>query len=219
VAPGQYVLIAVTDTGFGMSPEILERVFEPFFTTKDVGKGTGLGLSQVYGFVRQSEGHIRIYSEVGVGTTVKFYLPRATDERMSSADEPARARPPVHGGGETLLVVEDHEDLRTYSVEVLTDLGYRVLEAGAGAEALELLARNPDIELLFTDVVLPDGMDGRTLAEQATALRPGLKVLFTTGYTRNAIVHNGRLDPDVELVSKPFTAQALGGKVRALLDR
>ena len=219
VAPGQYVLIAVSDTGTGMDAETLSRVFEPFFTTKEVGRGTGLGLSQVYGFVRQSDGHIRIYSEVGVGTTVKVYLPRLNGDSAAVSAEIPRRETPVHGGQETILLVEDHEDLRTYSTEVLTDLGYRVVAAQDGAEALRRLEEERSIKLLFTDVVLPGGMDGRGLAEEASRRRPGLKVLFTTGYTRNGIVHNGRLDPGVELLSKPFAANELGLRVRALLDR
>ncbi len=215
VSPGQYVMIAVTDTGCGMDSETVERVFEPFFTTKPVGQGTGLGLSQVYGFVRQSGGHVRIYSEVGEGTTVKIYLPRV----RQGAEEapPAKARRP-DGGDETILVVEDHDALRDYSVSVLTELGYRVYEAGSGPVALELLDRAPHVDLLFTDVVLPEGMDGRRLADEALRRKPHLKVLFTTGYSRNAIVHNGRLDAGVQLVAKPFTFEALAHKVRAALD-
>jgi PAS domain S-box-containing protein len=218
VASGQYVLIAVSDTGAGMNQQTLERVFEPFFTTKETGKGTGLGLSQVYGFVRQSAGHIRIYSEVGVGTSVKIYLPRAADEAMTGREDAPAAVFPMRGGGETILVVEDHEDLRSYAAETLEELGYRVLQAATGRDALGILDGDAQVELLFTDVVLPDGLDGRGLAEEALRRRPGLKVLFTTGYTRNAIVHNGRLDPDVELVSKPFSAETLGARVRMLLD-
>jgi CheY-like chemotaxis protein len=218
VAAGQYVLIAVTDTGHGMDEATLDRVFEPFFTTKETGKGTGLGLSQVYGFVRQSGGHIRIYSEPGLGTTVKLYLPRATGEAGAQSEECEGAIIQSDGGSETILVVEDHEDLRTYSSEVLVELGYRVIGAANGREALEILNREPAVDLLFTDVVLPEGMDGRQLADEAARRRPGLKVLFTTGYTRNAIVHNGRLDPGVELVSKPFSAAVLAARVRSLLD-
>jgi signal transduction histidine kinase len=219
VPPGQYVLIAVSDTGTGMDSDTLARVFEPFFTTKEVGKGTGLGLSQVYGFVRQTGGHIRIYSEVGIGTTVKIYLPRAADDLPSAPQEAARPTMAARGGGETILLVEDHDDLRSFSAGVLTDLGYKVLAAADGQEALGLLDTNPAVGLLFTDVVLPGGLDGRRLAEEAQARRPGLKVLYTTGYTRNAIVHNGRLDPGVDLISKPFTSEALALKVRAMLDR
>ncbi len=219
VAAGQYVLIAVSDTGSGMSAETLAQVFEPFFTTKDVGKGTGLGLSQVYGFVRQSGGHIRIYSEVGEGTTVKIYLPRLmTEASLAEADAAAPAAP-THGGKESILVVEDHEDLRAFSSGVLRELGYQVLEAANGRSALEVLQAANDVDLLFTDVVLPEGMDGRRLADEARRRRPEIKVLFTTGYTRNAIVHNGRLDPGVDLISKPFTFEGLAAKVREILDR
>jgi signal transduction histidine kinase len=215
VPPGQYAMLAVSDTGEGMSKETIDRVFEPFFTTKKAGKGTGLGLSQVYGFVRQSGGHIRVYSEPGEGTTVKLYLPRDLGPE-APASEPTVSR--VDGGSETILVVEDHEGLREYSAGVLRELGYCVLEAADGQAALELLNERPDVDLLFTDVVLP-GLNGRQLADDASELRPDLKVLFTTGYTRNAIVHNGRLDDDVSLITKPFTFVALATKVRKMLDQ
>jgi PAS domain S-box-containing protein len=217
VAAGQYVMIAVTDTGVGMDAGTLTHVFEPFFTTKPVGQGTGLGLSQVYGFIRQSNGHVRIYSELGQGTTVKLYLPR-----LASSAQPDRYVPDSMaslGGDETILVVEDHDDLRNYSVGVLQELGYRVLEAQNGPAALVLLSHVATVDLLFTDVVLPEGMDGRRLADEALRLRPELKVLFTTGYSRNAIMHNGRLDPGVQLLPKPFTFDALAAKVRSVLDR
>jgi CheY-like chemotaxis protein len=217
VAPGQYVLLAVTDTGLGMDGETLRKVFEPFFTTKEVGKGTGLGLSQVYGFVRQTGGHIQIYSERDVGTTVKIYLPR-----LHGVLEPARPSTiaqRVDGGSETILVVEDHDDLRAYSAGVLRELGYQVLEAGNGRAALDLLQSNNDVALLFTDVVMPAGLDGRQLADEAARRRPGIKILFTTGYTRNAIVRDDRLDPGVNLISKPFTFHELASKVRLLLDQ
>jgi signal transduction histidine kinase len=219
VKAGQYVQIAIADTGMGMTQATLERAVEPFFTTKDVGKGTGLGLSQVYGFVRQSEGHLRIYSEVDEGTTVKIYLPRyyGISEEMEvpagSSSDLLRAI-----GTETILVVEDDDMLRTYGLEVLSELGYRVLEASTGAAALDALARAPHVDLLFTDIVMPGGINGRQLADEAVRRRPGLKVLFTTGYTRNAIVHHGRLDPDVRLIGKPFTFDELAAKVRAILD-
>jgi PAS domain S-box-containing protein len=218
VAPGHYVLIAVSDTGTGMDAETLAQVFEPFFTTKEVGKGTGLGLSQVYGFVRQSGGHIRVYSEVGEGTTVKIYLPRLLGDAATAETRTDSAPPPIHGGPESILVVEDHEDLRAFSTGVLRELGYRVLEAANGPSALAVLQAAPEVDLLFTDVVLPEGMDGRRLADEAQRRRPGIKVLFTTGYTRNAIVHNGRLDPGVELIGKPFSFEALAAKVRRVLD-
>jgi CheY-like chemotaxis protein len=210
-------MVAISDTGMGMSPDTLARVFEPFFTTKEVGKGTGLGLSHVYGFVRQSGGHVRIYSEVGHGTTVKLYLPRAQSDAHQPI-APTVAPKSVDGGSETILVVEDDEDLRHYSVGILRELGYRVVEAAAGRDALKKLESNLDVALVFTDVVLPDGMTGRELADEALRRRPNVKVLFTTGYTRSAIVHHGRLDPDVRLLSKPFTFAELAAKIRSILD-
>lgn len=217
VAPGQYVLIAVTDTGTGMDAATLARVFEPFFTTKEIGKGTGLGLSQVYGFVRQSSGHIRIYSEIGEGTTVKLYLPRhsgaAHDEHMTLDVKTPRAI-----GAECLLLVEDDSALRAHAAEILRELGYRVIEAASGDVALQALENNVGIDLLFTDVVMPGGLNGRRLADEAQRRHPGLKVLFTTGYTRNAIVHHGRLDPGIQLISKPYSFHELATKVRAVLD-
>jgi len=219
VAPGQYVLIAVADTGHGIDGATLERVFDPFFTTKEVGKGTGLGLSQVYGFARQSDGHVRIYSEPGQGTTVKLYLPRSRsgerlqEERVSSRDAPLAGL-----ADETVLVVEDDNALRRYTVESLKELGYRVLEAANGEAALQVLATSAEVDLLFTDVVMPGHLNGRTLATEAVRQRPNLKVLFTTGYTKNAIIHHGRLDPDVDLISKPFTLAELGRKLRDVLD-
>ncbi|WP_296819454.1 PAS domain-containing hybrid sensor histidine kinase/response regulator [Brevundimonas sp.] len=218
VSAGQYVLIAVSDTGCGVPEDVLAQVFEPFFTTKAVGKGTGLGLSQVYGFVRQSSGHVKIYSEPGVGTTVNIYLPRLSGAEAADVPERGSDATVVHGGTETILVVEDHEELRAFSVATLAELGYRVLSAGSGSEAIELLRRE-QIDLLFTDVVLPEGMNGRRVADAAINLQPHLKVLFTTGYTANAIVHNGRLDAGVELLSKPFAASALGARVRQILDQ
>jgi CheY-like chemotaxis protein len=199
-----------------MDKETIDRVFEPFFTTKAPGKGTGLGLSQVYGFVRQSGGHIRIYSEPGEGTVVKMYLAR-DDSNPAETSEPAAGRSTADGGSETILVVEDHEGLREYSAGVLRELGYTVLEAADGETGLALLGRDPGIELVFTDVVLP-GMNGREFANRALEMRPHLKVLFTTGYTRNAIVHDGRLDDGVSLVTKPFTFAAIASKVRTVLD-
>ncbi len=218
VEPGQYVLIAVSDTGTGMSAETVQKVFEPFFTTKEAGKGTGLGLSQVYGFVRQSHGHVRIYSELGVGTTVKIYLPRLMGDAAVVHEAAPQAEAPLHGGRERILVVEDHDDLRSYSVTVLRELGYDVLEANSGRRAMEVLQAAQDVDLLFTDVVLPDGLDGRRLADEIQRRRSGVKVLFTTGYTRNAIVHNGRLDPGVNLITKPFSFNDLARKVRQVLD-
>jgi signal transduction histidine kinase len=220
VQPGQYVMLSVTDTGHGMAPDTLEHIFEPFFTTKDAGKGTGLGLSQVYGFIRQSGGHVRVYSELGSGTTVKLYLPRLlAGESTPDAATAGSSAADVASGSESILVVEDDEAVRHYSTGVLRDLGYRVLETHNGASALELLRQNVRVDLLFTDVVLPDGMHGRELADEAQLLRPGLKILFTSGYSRNAIVHNGRLDPGVSLLMKPFTHHQLARRIRTILDR
>jgi PAS domain S-box-containing protein len=218
VKAGQYVMVAVADDGIGMDEATLQRAFEPFFTTKGVGKGTGLGLSQVYGFVRQSDGHVAVYSELGSGTTVKIYLPRhvGKEGRDRVVDQPRTDCRAI--GAETVLVVEDDDTLRLYTVESLNELGYRVLAAADGAAALALIDGGHDVDLLFTDIVMPGGMNGRQLADEAVRRRPGLKVLFTTGYTRNAIVHHGRLDPDVQLIGKPFTFSDLGKKVRALLD-
>jgi PAS domain S-box-containing protein len=215
---GQYVMIAVADTGLGMDPATIERAFDPFFTTKAVGKGTGLGLSQVHGFVRQSAGHVKIYSEIGEGTTVKIYLPRhvGADQQADAIERSVAAAGTL--GAESILVVEDDDALRAYAVEILNELGYSVLAAANGAAALEILERGHKVDLLFTDVVMPGGMNGRQLADEAVRRRPGLKVLFTTGYTRNAIVHHGRLDPGVHMIGKPFTFQELGNKLRGLLD-
>lgn len=218
VSAGQYVRIAVSDTGCGIPEDVLAQVFEPFFTTKEVGKGTGLGLSQVYGFVRQSSGHIKVYSELGEGTTVKIYLPRLVSPQTSDPLDRSPESESVHGGSETILLVEDHDDLRAFSVGVLSDLGYRVLAAASGREAIDL-AKSERIDLLFTDVVLPDGMNGRHVADAVAAIQPQAKVLFTTGYTANAIVHNGRLDAGVQLIGKPFSASTLGLRVRKLLDQ
>jgi signal transduction histidine kinase len=217
VTPGQYALVAVTDTGTGMDKVTVDRVFEPFFTTKEVGKGTGLGLSQVYGFVRQTGGHIRIYSEPGHGTTVKLYLPRSQAE-PDDQEHKSTPNAALLQGNEAILVVEDHDDLRAYSSGVLRDLGYQVLEAADAASAIGFLESSRSIDLLFTDVVLPDGLNGRNIADHARRLHPTIKVLFTTGYTRNAIVHNGRLDAGVNLLSKPFTFRGLAEKVRKVLD-
>jgi len=217
VLPGQYVVISVTDTGAGMDPKTIAQAFEPFFTTKAVGKGTGLGLSQVYGFVKQSGGHVKIYSELGQGTTVKIYLPRfagGTIEEALDADGPL----PEGGAEETILVLEDDDDVRTNSVECLRELGYRVVEAHDGPSALRLLERQTRVDLLFTDVVLPGGLTGAQVAAQARELRPELKVLFTTGYARNAIIHQGRLDKGVQLITKPFSFSDLAAKVRDMLD-
>jgi CheY-like chemotaxis protein len=209
-------VIAVSDQGGGIPPQAIDHVFEPFFTTKGLGKGTGLGLSQVYGFVKQSGGHVKLYSESGMGTTVKLYLPRLlTDE--AAAEPEVAAHAPRSVGAETILVVEDDADVRAHSTGILRELGYTVLEAPIASVGLQLLERHPEIRLLFTDVGLPGGMNGRQLADAARQLRPDLKVLFTTGYARNAIVHHGRLDPGVELIVKPFSQASLAQKVRLVL--
>jgi signal transduction histidine kinase len=220
IIPGQYVAIAVSDAGTGMSKEAVEKAFEPFYTTKAPGKGTGLGLSQVYGFAKQSGGHAKIYSEPGQGTTVRLYLPRfiaAPGElpERGSAQEPATPR---GADAETILVVEDDEDVRANSVRSLCELGYRVLAARDGPEALGILEREPAVRLIFTDVGLPGGMNGRQIADEARRRRPGLRVPFTSGYARNAIVHHGHLDPGVELIVKPYTFAVLAKKMRAALD-
>ncbi|HEV2362811.1 MAG TPA: ATP-binding protein [Caulobacteraceae bacterium] len=217
VAPGQYVMVAITDTGVGVPADVLDKVFEPFFTTKGVGSGTGLGLSQVYGFIRQSKGHVRIYSEPGRGTTVKLYLPRRVGAEAGAAPEKAEPTLSRARGGETILVVEDDDSVRGISIENLEELGYAVLAATHADEALATMARQPRIDLLFTDVVMP-GMNGRQLADEARRRWPQVKVLFTTGYTQNAIIHNGALDADAPLLAKPFTLEQLARKVRQLLD-
>jgi PAS domain S-box-containing protein len=218
VAPGEYVAISVSDSGTGMAPDTIAKVFDPFFTTKDVGKGTGLGLSMVHGFANQSGGGVAIDSSVGKGTTVTLYLPRVTVERKES---PAVPKDEVLPGSsdETILVVEDDHDVRAYTVGVLRELGYRVIEAYDGASALRLLSKQDQkIHLLVTDVVMPE-MSGNVLADTARLSQPNLKVLFNSGYTRDAIMQDGRLEPGVDLISKPFTFQSLAAKVRELLDR
>ena len=218
VAAGPYVAICVSDSGSGMDPTTTERAFDPFFTTKEVGKGTGLGLSMVYGFVKQSGGHLKIYSEPGEGTTVNIYLPRHHGVADETADEAAAAAPSA--GAETILVCEDDDDVRAYSVESLRELGYRVIEAPDGDSALRLLqGEQGGVDLLFTDIVLPGGLTGAVVAERARAFQPGLRVLFTTGYARNAVVHQGRLDAGVELLSKPFSYADLATRIRDLLDK
>jgi PAS domain S-box-containing protein len=213
---GQYVLIAVTDNGSGMPADVIAKAFDPFFTTKEVGRGTGLGLSQVYGFVKQSGGHVKIYSEPGHGTTVKIYLPRYMGDN-GAAEEARAVEMPLGEESELILVVEDEPAVRQLSVDALSELGYRVIEADGGKSALHLLERHPDIALMFTDVVMPQ-MNGARLAQEARSMRPALKIVFTTGYTRNAVVHNGVLDAGVELIGKPFTIEELAAKIRAVLD-
>jgi PAS domain S-box-containing protein len=216
VRPGQYVMIAVSDTGCGMTKEVSAKAFEPFFTTKQAGQGTGLGLSQVFGFVKQSGGHVKIYSEPGEGTTVKLYLPRiaAAASEVANESEHLVART----SGETILIVEDDEDVRSFTAEALRELGYQVTAAPDARAALAVLENLSGVDLLFTDVGLPHGMNGRQLADETGRRWPHVKVLFTTGYARNAIVHHGRLDPGVELIVKPFTHSSLAAKVRQVLD-
>ncbi|MDR5837950.1 response regulator [Caballeronia sp. LZ034LL] len=216
VAPGQYVMVAVTDTGAGMSPEVQERAFEPFFTTKREGQGTGLGLSMVYGFVKQSGGHVKVYSEEGHGTTVRIYLPRAREEEDLETTIDAG---PAKGGSETILVVEDDEEVRATVVELLADLGYRVLRAKDAQSALAIVESGVPVDLLFTDVVMPGPLRSTELARKARERVPGIVVLFTSGYTDNAIVHAGRLDEGIDLLSKPYTHEALARKVRHVLGQ
>jgi len=214
VEPGDYVMVAVADSGSGMSKEVLAHAFEPFFTTKDVGKGTGLGLSMVYGFVKQTGGHIKIYSEVGEGTSVKLYLPRSS---LPLADMTRAATALPRGRGETILAVEDDDMVRDHVAAELKALGYNVLTAHSGADALQVLRSDTKIDLLFSDVVMPGGMSGPQLAEQALHLRPALRVLYTSGYTENTVIHQGRVDPGVQLLNKPYRRQELAAKLRAAL--
>ena len=214
---GQYILIVITDTGHGMAKETLGRIFEPFFTTKEVGKGTGLGLSMVYGFVKQSGGHILVYSEPEEGTCVKLYFPRS--QAQVEQDDIPRAHLPITGRAETILVVEDNKFVRDYVVTQLGKLGYRVVDASNGHDALEILKRVSDIDLLFTDIVMPGGMSGRALASASRTIKPRLKVLFTSGYTENSLLHNGKLGSDIELLSKPYRRDQLAAKVRRVMER
>jgi signal transduction histidine kinase/CheY-like chemotaxis protein len=215
VTPGQYVMVAITDTGSGIAPELISQVFEPFFTTKPTGMGTGLGLSQVHGFIKQSGGHLRLYSEVGVGTTVKLYLPRSLADIERPMPTPARSAAGERRGV-TVLVVEDEAGVRDFAVEALVELGFDVLASDGAAMALELLDAHPEITLMLTDVVMPE-TNGRLLADEAVRRHPSLRVVFMTGYTRNAIVHNGVLDAGTNLVSKPFTVAQLAAELDAAL--
>lgn len=216
VQAGQYVMLALSDTGCGMTPDVMAQAFEPFFTTKPPGAGTGLGLSMVFGFVRQSGGHAKIYSEPGHGTTMKLYLPRST---LGEEAVPVRPAGVTEGGHETVLVVEDDDAVREAALEMLRQLGYRALGAAGAEEALAIVEGGQAIDLLFTDVVMPGPLRSPELARRASEHQPGLVVLYTSGYTRNAIVHGGRLDPGVELLAKPYSAEALARRIRALLDR
>jgi PAS domain S-box-containing protein len=215
---GEYALIAVTDTGTGMTPEVVAKAFEPFFTTKEIGHGTGLGLSQVYGFIQQSGGHVAIESEVGRGTTVRLYLPRLTAPAPEIRPHPEAESEPAHAPTETILLVEDEDDVRAFTAAVLSERGYRVLTATDASSALAVLASSPKVDLLFTDVGLPNGVDGRQLVDEARRRWPDLKVLFTTGYARTALMHYGRLDPGIELIVKPFSESSLAKRIRKVLD-
>ena len=218
LAAGQYVVISVSDTGIGMTPDVLNHAFEPFFTTKEPGQGTGLGLSQVYGFVKQSGGHVKIYSEIGEGTSIKMYFPRHAGSAQPSSEE-ADEFVPEGVAVETILVVEDDADLRTYVSDVLRDLNYRILSAASAQAALTiLLQEHQHVDLLLTDVVMP-GINGRELGRRARQIRPKLRILYMTGYSRNAVVHQGRLDEGIDLLEKPVTQARLALKIRELLDR
>ncbi|WCT75312.1 type II toxin-antitoxin system ParD family antitoxin [Sphingomonas naphthae] len=214
VTPGQYVMLAVSDTGCGMAPDLIDKVFEPFFSTKGEGKGSGLGLSMVYGFVKQSGGHVKIYSEVDEGTTIKLYLPRS----LAAEDvEVAVDTGPISGGSETILVVEDDDAVRATVVEMLSDLGYRVLKAVDAGNALSVVESGIPIDILFTDVVMPGRLKSPELARMARERLPNIAVLFTSGYTENSIVHGGKLDAGIELLSKPYSREALARRLRHVL--
>jgi PAS domain S-box-containing protein len=218
LAAGDYVRVAIADSGVGMSPDVVARAFEPFFTTKEVGKGTGLGLSMVYGFIKQSGGNVTIYSEVGKGTVIRLLLPRATDAAQTDVSA-AQAQGTAAAGDATILVVEDDAKVRAVTVAFLATLGYRTLDAGTGHEALTILAAHPEVALLLSDVILAGGETGPEVAEAARRLRPDLKIMFASGYTEDALERNGHLDPDVALLRKPFTKSALSTKVKEALDR
>ena len=218
VTPGDYVSVVVADSGTGMPPEVVERVFEPFFTTKEVGRGTGLGLSMVYGFVKQSRGHVKIYSEVVHGTSIKLYLPRAS-AAVSGAEETVAPAPKVrHSGHESILVVEDSETVRKMTVSILQALGYQVQEAEDGPTALAILERSGPIDLLFTDLIMPNGIDGQELLRRARELRPGLKALFTSGYSEHFLRSRGSAEAGVPLLNKPYRAHKLSEAIRDALD-
>jgi signal transduction histidine kinase len=215
--PGQYVMLAVSDGGVGMAWDTIQQAFEPFFTTKEHGRGTGLGLSQVHGFIKQSGGHVKIYSEVGQGTTVKIYLPRFTAVKASPCRDEAPVETAMQGGGKIVLLVEDDEDVRNFVATILSEKGFQVLAAADADTALQQLRQNPSVALLLTDVGLPGGKNGRQLADGALELNGSIEVLFMTGYAKNAIIHHGRLDPGVHLLVKPFTELELSRKVEEVL--
>jgi CheY-like chemotaxis protein len=215
---GQYVAICVTDTGIGMPRDVIARAFDPFFTTKPIGKGTGLGLSMVYGFAKQSEGQVRIYSEIGEGTTVKIYLPR---HHGQNSEEPAEEEDHVIPGakaGETVLIVDDEPTVRMLIGDTLAELGYEGLEAGDAVAGLKILQSEVKIDLLITDVGLPGGMNGKQMADAARQARPDLKVLFITGYAENAAISNGHLEPGMHVMSKPFAMETLATRIRSIIE-
>jgi CheY-like chemotaxis protein len=217
MAPGQYVAICVTDTGSGMPPHVVARAFDPFFTTKPLGVGTGLGLSMIYGFTRQSEGQVRIYSEMDQGTTVRLYLPRHRGEAEGNEAAVEHAEAPRAGTGETVLVVDDEPTVRMLVIDVLKELGYVALEAVDGASGLRVLQSDRRIDLLITDVGLPGGMNGRQVADAGRQVRPDLKVLFITGYAENAVVGNGNLAPGMQVMIKPFAIETLASRIKGLI--
>jgi CheY-like chemotaxis protein len=214
VRPGPYVMLAVSDTGTGMQQSVQDKAFEPFFTTKEVGKGSGLGLSMVYGFVKQSGGHIKIYSEQGHGTTIKLYLPPGE----GVAEATAAIAPQAEGGAETIFVVEDDTLVRNFVTAQLQSLGYKTVAAADSRAALQLIEAGQAFDLLFTDVVIPGGMSGRELADEVAKRRSGVKVLYTSGYTDNAIVHHGKLDDGVMLLTKPYRRNQLAEMIRKALS-
>jgi two-component system cell cycle sensor histidine kinase/response regulator CckA len=216
VQPGRYVMLSISDTGAGMTPEVREKIFEPFFTTKEKGKGTGLGLSTVYGIVKQCGGNIWVYSEPGLGTTFKIYLPQVNEPLGEQREEVVKE---VSGGHETILIVEDEDVVRKLAARILKRQGFKVLEAPDGGKALMLYeAYEEPIHLLLTDVVMP-GMSGRKLADRLKAIHPEIKVLYMSGYTDNAIFHHGILEPGTNFIQKPFTVETLPRKVREVLDK
>ena len=215
--PGQYLSLCVTDTGTGMSPDVIARAFDPFFTTKPIGQGTGLGLSMIYGFIQQSGGQIRVYSEVGQGTTMCLYLPRHYGPADEAGAAPSLDDAPRAEQGQTVLIVDDEPTVRMLVTEVLEDLGYTAIEAADGVAGLKVLQSNVRVDLLVTDVGLPGGMNGRQMADAARTGRPALKVLFITGYAENAILGNGHLEPGMQVLTKPFVMEALASRIKALI--
>jgi CheY-like chemotaxis protein len=216
--PGQYVAVSVSDTGTGMAPDVMARAFDPFFTTKPTGKGTGLGLSMIYGFAKQSGGQVRIYSEMGRGTTVKIYLPRHHGKAGEGNLADSRTDLPRASTGETVLVVDDEPTVRMLISDTLAELGYQAIEAGDAASGLKVLESDARVDLLITDVGLPGGMNGKQMADAARARRPKLKVLFITGYAENAAISNGHLEPGMHVLSKPFPMDKLAVRIRSIIE-